>query len=235
MLERGEHHTSQEELLPYSSSSVSPHSGSSSIASSLDELAKGLANMHRLEGQGYKVGGALLGAALASFLGVAWADGCRRLGRECRRDSQCCSRNCVRRGDDKVCGGPAGQTRCNDRCVNLKTNERHCGRCFNRCPEGQECVDGVCRGGCPNERICGDSCCPAGERCTFLSNNETICCSAPNCQGAVSAAGPGVCFDFLGTGGHICNRPTCNTDADCSGEVCIQTPGCGGNRCVPAC
>src|SRR5215218_7626726 len=42
MLERREHHISQEELLSYSSF-ASPHSGGSSIASSLDELAKGLA------------------------------------------------------------------------------------------------------------------------------------------------------------------------------------------------
>jgi hypothetical protein len=42
MLEQQEHHISQEELR-YSSSSPSPHSGGSSIASSLDELAKGLA------------------------------------------------------------------------------------------------------------------------------------------------------------------------------------------------
>jgi hypothetical protein len=92
------------------------------------------------------VGGALLGAALASVPGVAWANDCRRLGRECRRASQCCSRNCVRRGDDKVCGCPEDQTRCNDRCVNLKTNERHCGACGNSCPEGSECVRGECQG-----------------------------------------------------------------------------------------
>ena len=125
-----EHHISQQELLPHSSS-PSPHSGGSSIASSLDELAKGLATGTLSRGKAIRlVGGALLGAALASLPGVALADGdCRRLGRECRRDSQCCSKNCTRRGDDKVCGCPEGQRRCNDRCVNLKTNERHCGRC----------------------------------------------------------------------------------------------------------
>jgi hypothetical protein len=39
---------------------------------------------------------------------------------------------------------PEGQIRCGERCVNLGTNERHCGSCFNRCLEGQECVAGVC-------------------------------------------------------------------------------------------
>ena len=90
--------------------------------SSFDELAKGLASGKVSRSKALKLmGGALLGAALASVPGVAWANDCRRLGRECRRDSQCCSRNCMRRGDDKVCGCPEGQTRCNDRSVNLKS------------------------------------------------------------------------------------------------------------------
>ena len=65
---------------------------------SLDELAKGLASGTLSRGKAIRwMGGALLGAALASVPGVAWANDCRRLGRECRRDSQCCSRNCIRR------------------------------------------------------------------------------------------------------------------------------------------
>jgi hypothetical protein len=119
---------------------------------SFDELAKGLASGTLSRGKAIRwMGGALLGAALASFPGVAWANDCRRLGRECRRDSQCCSRNCIRRGDDRVCGCPTGQARCNDRCVNLKRNERHCGRCGKRCAAGEECVGGQCQGGsCPS-------------------------------------------------------------------------------------
>src|SRR5688500_5707766 len=115
--------------------------------SSLDELAKGLATGTLSRGKAIRwMGGALLGAALASVPGVAWADGCRRLGRECRRDSQCCSRNCIRRGGKKVCGCPEDQTRCNDRCVNLKTNENHCGRCGKRCEAGKQCERGKCEG-----------------------------------------------------------------------------------------
>src|SRR5215216_1672878 len=95
MPEQQQHHISQE-VVQYSSS-PSSHSGGSSIATSLDELAKGLASGTLSRGKAIRlVGGALLGAALGSFPGVAWADDCRRLGRECRRDSQCCSKNCVR-------------------------------------------------------------------------------------------------------------------------------------------
>jgi hypothetical protein len=123
---------------------------------SLDELAKGLASGTLSRGKALRwMGGALLGAALASVPGVALADDCRRLGRECRRDSQCCSRNCVRRGDDKVCGCPEGKSRCGDRCVNLKRNENHCGSCGNRCAPGEECDNGECGGG---EPICDPPC-----------------------------------------------------------------------------
>src|ERR671911_2272707 len=95
------------------------------VGLSLDELAKGLATGTLSRGKAIRwMGGAILGAALASVPGVAWAnDDCRRLGRECRRDSQCCSRNCIRRGDDKICGCPEGKTLCKKpggegRCVN---------------------------------------------------------------------------------------------------------------------
>ena len=136
---------------------------------SLDELAKGLATGTLSRGKAIRwMGGALLGAALASFPGVAWANDCKRLGRECRRDSQCCSKNCIRRGDDKVCACPEGKTRCKDRCVNLKTNERHCGECFNRCDEGEECVRGECGGSppiCPPEEA---NCCT----CVYTSTTD---------------------------------------------------------------
>jgi hypothetical protein len=186
------------------------------------------------------VGSALLGAALASLPGVALAnDDCRRLGRECRRDSQCCSGNCVRRGDDKVCACPEGKSRCNDRCVNLQRNERHCGECFNRCAEGQECVDGVCQGGCPATQICGDSCCTADEGC--WSDGEigqfAICCSNdPYCTGVVTLAGQQVCVDGDAYFGDCDSRSPCSTDAACSsGELCVSTFCDPEFRCVPAC
>jgi hypothetical protein len=157
--------------------------------SSLDELAKGLANGTLSRGKAIRwMGGALLGAALASVPGVAWANDCRRLGRECRRDSQCCSRNCVRRGDDKVCGCPQGQSRCGDRCVNRERNENHCGECFNRCEPGEECVDGECQSGCPpvacvggmvNPDTCECECAPPktlmGGQCVCPAGQLPVC------------------------------------------------------------
>jgi Stigma-specific protein, Stig1 len=188
---------------------------------SLDELAKGLATGTLSRGKAIRwMGGALLGAALASVPGMAWADDdCRRLGRECRRDSQCCSRNCIRRGDAKVCGCPEGQRRCNDRCVNLDRNENHCGECFNRCDEGVECVEGVCGG-----EVC------EGEFLTPVGGGDPICTCAGRCvascdeceAGTICTIGPSECG----------NPPTLACSTPCGGEPICNPPCPQGRECV---
>ena len=188
---------------------------------SFDELAKGLATGTLSRGKALRwMGGALLGAVLASVPGVAWANDCRRLGRECRRDSQCCSRNCVRRGDDKVCGCPKGQSRCKDRCVNLQKNENHCGECFNRCAEGEECVEGKCQGGCPpGETVCTGCAC------------ETVACTPETFDCNPNAATVTVCLANTEGGGTTCG---CGFDVctnDCSecanqGQSCVISQEC---------
>jgi hypothetical protein len=201
---------------------------------SLDELAKGLATGTLSRGKAIRwMGGALLGAALASVPGVAWADDCRRLGRACRRDSQCCSRNCIRRGEEKVCACPEGQDRCNDRCVNLERNERHCGACFNRCPEGQECIDGVCGGGtCPRPPLTeGD--CNCAFHCGDSFPSPATCQDNPNCmcwettEGTGFCGGIGNCFEFV-----------CSSSSECpSGWRCVVNTCCVNSPtiCLPPC
>jgi hypothetical protein len=224
---------------------------------SLDELAKGLATGTLSRGKAIRwMGGALLGAALASVPGMAWADDdCRRLGRECRRDSQCCSRNCIGRGDDKVCACPEGQSRCNDRCVNLKRNENHCGRCFNRCDDREECVRGECQGSCPpGETVCNGACCAEGQECVegmcidttcpperILTEGDCNCgficnadfppfaCGQPNdCTCSKTTEGTGFCG---GGGGPICEQfVECSSSDECENLF----PGwkCAVDTCV---
>ena len=158
------------------------------------------------------MGGALLGAALAFVPGVAWANDCRRLGRACRRDSRCCSRNCVRRGDDKVCGCPEGQTRCNDRCVNLNRNENHCGECLTAVQRKRNASVGCAKavvGSAPPEGSCATGFpFPCQNSRTLLLPTTTE--GTTFCAQSISCADP----DPVG----------CTSSQDCpSGWVCSDT------------
>jgi len=121
-----------------------------------DELARGLADGSVTRGKALKLmGSAFLGAALASVPGVAWA--------ACPTGQTRCGERCVDlQTNERHCGScrnrcGSAQTCCQGRCINLKRSERHCGSCFNRCPEGSECVDGVCQ--CPSgTTLCGGAC-----------------------------------------------------------------------------
>jgi hypothetical protein len=66
--------------------------------SSFDELAIGLASGSISRGKALRLmGAALVGGALASVgIGEAGADpiGCKRTGKKCKKDEQCCSGNC---------------------------------------------------------------------------------------------------------------------------------------------
>jgi hypothetical protein len=88
-------------------------------ASSFDDLAKGLAsgNLSRRNAL-WMLGAALVGGALASIPGAAWA-ACKPLSRKCTANTQCCSRNCIKnpKGNGKICGCPTGKTLCNNKCV----------------------------------------------------------------------------------------------------------------------
>ena len=220
---------------------------------SFDELARVLASGSVTRGKALRLmGAALLGGTLAS-LGIrqAAADNLCKPGRKkCNKDKQCCSGACVggtcrpagtlftctcaftqthHTCSSAPCDGDGLKEVCTSVCANhgLWTS----GSCDN-----VPCAIGSCP---PGETVCGGECCTAGESCYRFgapTNTEPICCKKPDCVGVASAAGPPVCITTPASV-DICNRPTCNTDAECSGEVCVQTPGCpgGGNRCAPAC
>jgi hypothetical protein len=171
-------------------------SDSGSIITSFDELAKGLATGAVPRRKALRwMGGALVGAALASVPGVAWAD-------------DRCSE---------------GQTRCGDRCVNLQRNERHCGSCFNRCPEGSECVGGVCQGGvCPNLTCC----CVCGHRLPDGSVDYSTCTDGPTfIDDAVCRQ---YCIDTTPPGGELFSYSYgCATPETHPGQrfMCTPVPG----------
>jgi hypothetical protein len=219
--------------------------------SSLDELAKGLATGTLSRGKAIRwMGGALLGAALASFPGVAWAND------RCSQGQTRCGDRCVDlKTNERHCGSCRNrcgtkQTCCGGRCVNLKRSERHCGRCSNRCAEGQECVEGMCSGGepicnppCPEGEECVQgTCCPNAQVCSTLTT-LTCCAEGEDCiQGGVcQVCPPGepvctgcACETVACT--DTCNPNTisggvCYDDADGVGTICA----CGFGQCTDDC
>ena len=197
-----------------------PDSGS--VITSFDELTKGLGTGAVSRRQALRwLGGALVGAALASVPGVAWADDDR-----CSEGLTRCGDRCVNlQTNERHCGScsnrcASNQTCCKGRCVNLQRNERHCGGCFSRCPEGEECVGGVCQ--CPSgTTLCGGACmsnvCPQGQ----VFNTSTCQCECPSgttlCGGNCVANCPS---------GQTLNTSTCK---------CVQVcpPSCPpGQACV---
>jgi hypothetical protein len=146
---------------------------------SFDELARGLASGGLSRRRALKLmGAALVGSALASLgIGEAAADapGCKRNGKKCRKNHQCCSGNCVGRTcsacpsgrvllSNGTCALPcgAGLPPCPDcssvgrpTCASADTGGIFCsgdraGLCApgGGCPTGQFCSGGACFEAC---------------------------------------------------------------------------------------
>jgi len=193
---------------------------------SFDELARELASGTLSRRKALRLmGAALVGGGLAALPGVALAD------------NRC----------------PEGQTRCGDRCVNLRTNERHCGSCGNRCRSNQTCCGGRCVNLQTNERHCG-SCgnrCAAGRECVNgVCQGESVC--SPPIGGSCSQnlCGEGglfgcFCLEALNSMNELtctCVQSSqCAELQDCIGGVCPTGYACVlGNCsdrqvCVPLC
>ena len=163
---------------------------------------------------------------MASFPGVAWAND------RCSQGETRCGDRCVNlKTNERHCGSCRNrcgtkQTCCGGRCVNLKRSERHCGSCSKSCAEGEECVDGVCGGG---EPICNP---PCPFPCTCFDRGDgpgTVCadCSTHSCPDVSSCA---ECTDrglvCMGQSAPFtCGNP-CQTMCIPDGGSCISGSDC---------
>ena len=118
---------------------------------------------------------------------------------------------------------------CGFECVDMKTNSKHCGKCFNECVGGSTCVDGKC-----TDNVAGI--CKSGEHQAIVDgkiecvpdsvdhcgNHETSC---RNRDGYLNGAcEDGKCIDFECKDGFHVNTETRNCELD--------TPECCGSNCV---
>jgi hypothetical protein len=214
----------------------SPSDNPTKVDRSLDDLARELATSNVSRGRALKImGSALLGSVLAAVPGVAWA------ADRCSEGQTRCGDRCVNlKTKERHCGSCSNrcgskQTCCQGRCVNLQRSERHCGSCSNRCDDGEQCVRGECQGGCPpGETVCTGCAC------------ETVACT-PGTQGCNPNSGTstgGSCFanaDGVGTT-CACGFGVCTNDcSECAnlGLVCVSNPDCAAIgfqfQCVGPC
>ena len=150
------------------------------------------------------------------------------VGSGCQADLVCDANRCAR------C--PAGQSACDNQCIDTSASAEHCGACGQRCPAGTACArtDGGtprCDLACmPGETVCGaacvatdtnvDHCGQCDLRCALRIPNAVTACHAGACQLAACVTG----FDN-------CNM---NVADGCEVNLRNDTRHCGacGNRCM---
>jgi Stigma-specific protein, Stig1 len=174
--------------------------GCSPRESSFDELAKELASGSLSRRKVLRLmGGVLVGSALASIPGIAWAKP-KPIGAKCKDNRHCASGRCV----DGVCGCPSDSTPCgasccdspedlccNGVCTNIVFDRNNCGACGNQCAEGEDCCGGrcvplnttencgCCGCGCLEAEICVNGSCQCPEPGQTVCAN--VCCPEGHC------------------------------------------------------
>jgi hypothetical protein len=201
------------------------HQERSTAELSFDELAKDVASGTLSRRKALRMlGAALVGSALASIPGVAWADKGGNL--ECVK---CCKEKygpgrelgqCISAGARGECpvtcdgnggGCPSGTTLCGGNCVS--TDCPSSGQTLNpstckcECPAGQTCCNGACR-----DLFCGPN--------EGLLNLRT--CQCEPCQDPDQVLCNGTCVNNACGLDQVFNYTTCQ----CESVTCVQ---CGAN------
>lgn len=179
----------------------------------------------------------LSSARLAQLLAVALVGACSVFGSSLDHFTE--------GGEGGGTSCPAGQTACDDTCVQTSLNPSHCGACGNACAGTQVCDNGTCADACSGGRTdCERSCVdltsdPAhcGDCATFCSEAET--CSSGKCSSACATGQTqcgASCVDTKTSDQHCgaCNN-NCGTGKKCQGGSCVASCTAGQTLCDGAC
>ena len=170
---------------------------------------------------------------------------CKKVGRNCDRNGDCCPGAECRGGE---CRCKDGREECNGECFHLDRDEDHCGACDSACSADETCCDGACTdlnadsdhcGSCENRcpGICSPNADPGGQQICHGPRccSQGVCVddvqSDPDHCGSCGNRCPGICSQQA-DGSVICHGPRC-----CHNGACVDTTtdaaNCGG--CGRAC
>src|SRR5215212_430252 len=186
-----------------------------------DELARGLADGSLTRGKALRLmGAALVGGTLGSLgIGEAGADppGCKRNGKHCTRNDQCCG--------NLVCvSGTCQEAQTTTTPTTSTSTTPMCQPIDGTCSANGQCCSGRCAGS-----MCAEPCFPE----TVLLSNGTCarpCTSDDDCGGF-----PCGCTNIVGER-HFCASTQSGNDCDPDlPEFCVTGELCSVGRCFIAC
>ncbi len=153
-------------------------------------------------------------------------------------DGTSCGDNAVCDGGDCVCDG--GYSDCSGDCVNLDTDDDHCGGCGDACTTDIDgaiasCNDGNCTVGCVES---GHTYCEDEELCVNFDTDDDHCGGCGNECGSNEVCGGGTCV--CASGYTECGGQCVHTDSHpdhCGGcdQDCLDIEVCSSGSCEENC
>lgn len=204
-------------------------------ASRFDTLTRSLATSRRATRKTFL--GAAIGALLAGHTGQDAAAACKKVGRNCDKDKDCCTGAECKGGE---CKCKSGRDECGGKCYDFANDENRCGGCATPCTVGETCCSGVCvnleGGDRANCGACG-TVCDANEAC--LSGLCIVCagsgvhCEDSCCTPPTRQCCDNVCLDIFGDAGNCgdcgrhCPAPRCCSFGECVDDFTSDRHNCG--------
>jgi hypothetical protein len=154
---------------------------------------------------------------------------CKKVGRKCDKNKDCCDGARCKGGKKGKCRCKSGFTKCNKKRFDLDKDEKHCGSCNTVCAPGATCQDGICACARNDDAFaCGTSGVVCGPPCA--ENEACVDGACVSCAEACDDESCTRCFR-LADGATICGS---GSTANCP-EPCMSADDCGAgpfNLCV---
>ncbi len=165
----------------------------------------------------------LAGDAAAIPPGPSRRSLCRVPFAGCTRHQQCCSGTCTTgrqlpRNLRNRCACYDGLTGCNGFCIDLDTDNNHCGACGNACADGRRCCAGTCLDTSADEANCG--------ACGIVCADGHQCCDGTCLDTSADEANCGDC-GIVCASTEWCVSGVCECKRLCDGRECGDD-SCGG-------